>query len=175
MNKNELLFKALDTDGSVYHGGHGQWHKTRKWMPPIEGRLVPCKNGYHLCREQDLVYWLGPAIWEATYRGERIDADDKIVVREARLVRKLKTWNEQTARLFACDCADRALARIKKPDQRSVDAVAVARRFAVGEATKEELTAARDEAWAAASVAARDAERQWQTERLMEYLYGGTR
>ena len=163
----EKLFKVLDTDASAYHGGQGQWHTTRKWMPPIEGELVPCMNGYHLCRVRDLIHWLGPSIWEATCRGERVDIENKIVVREARLVRKLETWNEKTARLFACDCAERALERIKTPDPRSVAAIAVSRRFANGTATREELAAAGDAAeaaagttfWATADITAWDAAR----------------
>ena len=78
-------------------------------MPAIEGEIVPCENGYHLCRRRDLVTWLGPAIYLAEYSGEVVEVDDKIVVRRARLVRKLDTWNDRTARQFACDCAERVL------------------------------------------------------------------
>jgi hypothetical protein len=57
-------------------------------------------------------------------------------------------------RLFACQCAERALEREHKagrePDKRSWEAIAVAHRFAIGEATIEELAVARDAAWAAA-------------------------
>lgn len=56
------------------------------------------------------------------------------------------------------------LALVGRPDPRSVEAVRVARRYAVGEATSDELNAARD--------AARDAGREWQTARLLEYLRG---
>ena len=64
---------------------------------------------------------------------------------------------EREARLFACDCAERALANIAEPDPRSVAAVEVARRYAMGTATQEELDAAR---------AAEDA---WQAERARHY------
>jgi hypothetical protein len=57
-------------------------------------------------------------------------------------VRIIPTWNERTARLFACDCAERALGTIETPDERSVHAIAVARAYALGEATEEELVAA---------------------------------
>ena len=60
-------------------------------------------------------------------------------------------------RHFACDCAERALLRERErgrePDPRSWRAVEVARRYADGLATREELTAA----WAAARTAARTA------------------
>jgi hypothetical protein len=55
-------------------------------------------------------------------------------------------------RLIACACARRALeaerAAGREPDQRSWRAVEVAERFARGEATDQELAAARNEAWA---------------------------
>ena len=227
------IFKVLGENGQAFHGGSGKWSLPTadgpgEWMPVIEDELVPCKNGYHLCRKQDLLQWLGPTLYEAEYRGEMVVADDKIVVREARLLRKLDTWNERTARLFACDCAERVV-RLTN-DERCVGAIAVARRYANGEATSEELAAAwaaarnaavawaaarnaagavawaaawaaaetaagavawaaawaatgaaaGNAAWAAAGAAAGnaawaaawDAEQEWQTARLMEYLQG---
>jgi len=55
----------------------------------------------------------------------------------------------RTQRLFACDCAARALSRVAAPDQRSIDAERVARLHADGQATDAELAAAWDVAWAA--------------------------
>ena len=182
---SEKLYKVTGYKAEAHHGGNGAWNKPKgkrpgKWMPPIKGDLIPCENGYHLCREQDLVYWLGPVIWEADTKGERLDGGDKIVVRQARLLCKLDTWNDRAARLFACDCAEKALELIEKPDQRSIEAVRVARLYAIGEATDDELAAARDAAWYAARAAARDAAWyaaraaawEWQTKRLFEYLRG---
>ena len=108
----------------------------------------------------------------------------------------------RTLRLLACDCAERALMRERKRgrelDQRSWDAVAVSRRYAMGKATNRELVAARAVAWdaawtvagaaasaaasvaasdaasaaasAAARTAARTAERKWQVRHLVEML-----
>ena len=67
--------------------------------------------------------------------------------------------SDRDLRLFAVWCAREAL-KLVDPDPRSVAACDVAYRFANGEATKEELDAARDAAWAAkdaAGAAARDA------------------
>ena len=97
---------------------------------------------------------------------------------EDRLWVLIRLMDERTQRLFACDCADRALARIASPDPRSIEAVRVARLYADGKATAEELDAARDAAWAAAWAAARaaagdaagDAETEWQLERAVEML-----
>lgn len=58
-------------------------------------------------------------------------------------------------RHFACDCAERSLLRAgangRKPDPRSWRAVEVSRAYARGEANTEDLTAARADAWDAAS------------------------
>ena len=60
-------------------------------------------------------------------------------------------------RLFACACANRALSRERKsgrePDKRSIEAIAVARRYAMGKATTEELSAAGNAARSAADAA----------------------
>jgi hypothetical protein len=153
---NERLFKVLGKGRMPCHGGDGKWPRRGVWRK-VDGPLVLCEHGLHLCRENDLVLWLGPEIWEAEYDGERIDAEDKIVVSKARLVRKVDTWNERTARLFACDCAERVLPIYEKKypdDKRPREAIAVSRRYADGKATKEELAAARDAAWDAARAAA---------------------
>src|SRR3990167_9181761 len=152
---NETLYKVLGENGETVNGGHGKWSlpsggKPGKWMPKIGGELIPCENGYHLCRRKDLINWLGPTIWEAECRGDVVKAHDKIVVREARLLRQLENWNERTARLFACDCSEWALSLFAEPDPRSIQAIWVARLYAVGKATEIEL----DAAWAAAGAAA---------------------
>src|SRR5579885_365202 len=141
-------------------------------------------RGYHILKPEHLLYWLGPAIFEVEARGSVIWQDDKGVAEQARLVRRLDTWNKQTARLFACDRAE-AVVHLTK-DKRCDDAIRIARRFAFGLATKEELAAARNEARNAehdavtniAEIAARAA--AWgtesarakaaQTRRLFQYL-----
>jgi hypothetical protein len=60
--------------------------------------------------------------------------------------------DDKTNRSFAVACAREALKLVDNPDQRSVAACDVAERFVNGEATEQELAAARDAAaWAAAS------------------------
>ena len=193
------MYKVLGEDGRPYHGGSGVWSLPHdgipgEWMPRIE-MIVPCKSGYHVCTKDQLVLWLGPRIHEVETRGDVVALEDKCVAHEARLLRRLDTWTERTARLFACACAERALTRIAEPDPRSVEAVRVARLYADGGASQKELAAAGVAAWdaaraaawdaawaasgdaagAASGDAAWDAERIWQTARLMEYLRGETR
>ena len=157
----ERLFKVLNKNGSPIYGT-GTWSLAKdgqpgKWMPPIKGALAPCANGYHLCREHDLIHWLGPTIYEAEHRGDRVDDADKVVVREARLLRKVEAWTETAARLFACDCAERVLHIYEKQypnDKRPRRAIEIARQFAAGHASRSELAAAWAAAWAAARAAA---------------------
>lgn len=52
-------------------------------------------------------------------------------------------------RLFAVYCYRDTLNWVKNPDPRSIEAANVAERFALGQATQEELSAAAREAWAA--------------------------
>jgi len=61
-----------------------------------------------------------------------------------------------TLRLHAVWCARRALSRVENPDTRSVAACDTAERYALGQATDEELCAAWSDSWAA-SWAAHDA------------------
>jgi hypothetical protein len=142
-----------------------------KWMPEVKGELAICDNGYHLARPADLLQWLDDELYEAEYRGDRIDGDNKVVVRQARLLRRIEAWNPRTARLFACWCArntpllDGRTTWDLLTDERSRRAIEVAERYANGEASGEELAAAgdaardaaRDAAWAAARAAARAA------------------
>ena len=102
-------------------------------------------------------------------------------------------------RHFAVDCAERIKHLMK--DERSFEVLKVARRYATGQATDQELAvavdaardAARDAAWyaardaaadtaadaawyaaeAAAAAAAEDAERDWQAQRLIELIEAG--
>ncbi len=61
---------------------------------------------------------------------------------------------DKTLRLFAVGCARKVQHLMK--DQRSIDALDVAERYANGNATKDELAAARAAAWAAARDATED-------------------
>lgn len=211
------LYKVLGIDGRSRNGGNMQWHlpvarQPGKWMPNIEGEIIPCQNGYHVVIGSQLLGWLGPRIFEVEVRGDQVKRDDKIVVREARLIRETG-WNEKTARLFACDCAEHILPlyESKYPnDSRVRNCIETARKVANGDLPASELSAARTAAWAAAWAAAKavawdaaraaachaawdaaraaardaaraaakaaswaaawDAEKKWQTRRLLKYL-----
>jgi hypothetical protein len=163
MTTSTRYYKFLNLDGTTPQG-YGTWHLPKgkrpgKWMK-VTGDLVPCKNGLHVMRLGDLLVWAAKHLYEVEVRGEVLPADDKVVARQARVLRKVDTWNDRNLRLFACDCAERVLPLFEKDhpnDNRPRAAIETARRFANGQATWEELDAAR--AAVAAAWAAWDAAR----------------
>ena len=152
------LYKVLNEDGTCYHGGRGKWFLPRenrpgKWMPEVKGHLVLCGNGYHLVTASQLIDWLGPALYEAEGRGDSMTDGEKGVWRQARLLRRVEEWNERTARLFACDCAEHVLhlfEQVYPNDGGPRHAIEIGRLYAEGNASEEALHAA----WATACVAA---------------------
>ncbi len=67
---------------------------------------------------------------------------------------------------FACVCAEYAISLLDNPDPRSIKAVEVKRAWLRGEATDEELAAARNAAWDASDAArAADSAAAWATDR----------
>src|SRR3990167_4478029 len=176
------------------NGGCGEWHKPHsrnrpgEWMPPVDPD--PCVRGYHVCDDYEdmLLGWLGPDIWVCEWRGRSVRTNDKRVVEQARLIRHVDAWNEQSARLFAADCAEHVLPlwEAYSDDDRPRRAIAAARAYSRGEIGAGKLSAAWDAAWdaardavcyaarAAARDAARaaawDAERAWQAARFRDLI-----
>jgi hypothetical protein len=155
-------YKVLGKGGVSCNGGDAKWSLPHDgvpgdWMPEIKGELFPCRNGYHLCRPNDLLNWLNEEIYEAEFDGEVIEEDDKVVVRKCRLLKKLDNWNEKTARLFAADCAEKVLPIFEKiypTDNRPRVAIQASRDFANGKITAAARVAAGAAAWVAAGAAA---------------------
>jgi hypothetical protein len=159
-------YKTLDKDGCSCHGGDAEWSLPTQnddgtwtpgeWMPEVEGPLEPCANGYHVVTLEQLLDWIGERIFEVEVGKEILPDDDKSVVRTCCLTRECAGWDERTARLFACDCAERVLYlfEARHPDDgRPRKAIETARRYAEGKAAVEELT----DVWEAAREAAREA------------------
>jgi hypothetical protein len=126
--------------------------KPGKWLPKIE-IISLCEIGYHAFKADYLLSWINAQLFEVEFDGETIDSDNKTVAQRMRILRKIETWNDKTARLFACWCAIDVLTIYEKAypdDNRPRAAIETAERFANGLATKEELSAAWDAAWSAA-------------------------
>ena len=193
------LYKFLTAE-QASPTGSGRW-TPGEWRS-VSGVLVPCKNGLHATTADNLLPFLDAQLWRVEIGDEHVwHTDDsvgrKLVARRMRVTERVEAWTDRTARLFAADCAERVLPiyeRQQPVDERPRRAIEVARRFANGDATRDELNAAGDAAWAAARDAARaaaraaawdaawaaardaardaawDAERQWQARRLGEML-----
>ncbi len=128
------------------------------------GKLELCKTGLHASEDilDSLQYAPGAVMCRVECEGDIVRDTDKLVCTRRRV-----EWlvdGTSLLRLWACDCAERALTREREagrePDARSWRAIEVARGFAAGTATREELAAASDAASDAASAAwdaARDA------------------
>jgi hypothetical protein len=82
-------------------GGPGSWVEA-------EGALALCANGSHLCRAHDLAHWLHEELWETEATGEQIEGRDCLVVRRARLVRRIDAWHLGGGARFAAACAQHA-------------------------------------------------------------------
>jgi hypothetical protein len=159
-------FKCLGPGRTAAHGGSGTWPPVGEWTKPIRGALVPCERGWHVCSAPQLIEWLSSEVYEVEYDGEIVADTNKFVVRHARLTRQL-VWNDTAALLFAADCAEHVLHLYERDypdDKRPRAAIEATRAYARGEIAVAAWAAARDAAWAA--------EREWQTARLLDYLYG---
>src|SRR5690348_431080 len=73
-----------------------------------DGPLELCVRGAHVCRALDLAYWLHDELWETEVDGEQIEGVDCLVVRRARLVRRIDAWHQGGAARFAQACAEHA-------------------------------------------------------------------
>ena len=124
-------------------------------MEPVTGELVACKNGYHLLTWEQVLsptmQQIGEQLYEIEVAGEVLIGAEKCVCRRARTRSVIERWNAQTFRLLACDGAERTLGHFESalkdafPILRS--SLQVARCFANGEATCDELNAAQDQAF----------------------------
>ena len=155
------LYKFLTAERRSPNGT-GRWTVNR-WRS-VRGELVACSNGLHATTADNLLPFFDKQLWRVEIVDEYLWHTDsmgrKLVARRMRIVERIESWNGRTARLFAADCAERVLPlfEARSPgDTRPREAIAVVRRFANGDATRDELAAARDAAEAAAGVAAWDA------------------
>ena len=158
-------WKVLDANGRACHGGAFQydlptWHRTKGWVPgawtPRIADVKACTRGYHVCRDDDLLYWLHERIYLCEVRGSTIAEDNKVVAESVRLLMPTP-WDAVSARLFAVECVADVLSPYEAQhpnDARVSDCLEVAYRFALGDASDNDRAAARAAADSAAYAAA---------------------
>ena len=83
--------------------------KPGRWLPKINGPLVACEHGYHVLAVENLLSWSGDLLIVVEVRGAVLDAETKVVCREARAVSIVETWNARNGRLLAADFAKHVL------------------------------------------------------------------
>ena len=174
------FYKFLNPKGRCVYT-NGVWHlpengKPGRWMPKT-GPVEECKCGYHIVNKSHLIHWLAPELYEVETRGGVTIYGDKCAVRQARVIKRVESWNEKTAALFAADCAEAVLHIFESKfpnDYRVRECIDATRGFVHGDVTQADLHFARAAAWDAARAAARaaawDAERDFQTVLLWQYL-----
>ena len=141
------------------YGGEPAWTigETRE----IKGELEMCARGYHASPSwyDALSYARGNMACLVEIDDYQKDTD-KYVAYKRTLIDARNA--EKVLRTWGCDCAERPLKKAKVTDERSWNAIKVARLYNEGKAIIEELAAARAAAWDAAWAA----EVKWQRKHL---------
>ena len=148
-----LGWHFLSPTGTAYNGYRPP--AVGVWEPPIENP-EPCVRGYHGSPTilKALQYATGPILGRCEYRGVVWHADgEKWAARERRGIARVdaSAW----LRFAACHLAEEACRVAAVTDAAAATAIRVAREFALGQATAEELTSARVSAWTSARAGAR--------------------
>ena len=73
-----------------------------------DGPLAACVRGIHVCRPDDLAHWLHDELWEVEADGDQTSGLDCLVVRRARLVRKIDAWSDGAGRFAEASIAHAA-------------------------------------------------------------------
>jgi len=119
-------------------------------------RIALCKSGYHSSPSWRAALNYAPGTVACLVEISKPEQKDKSkqVSQTRRLVAAMNV--EREMRLFACDCAERALKQERKagrePDERSWQAIAVSRLFAQGKASRDQLIIAATAAYAATAI-----------------------
>ena len=150
--KKTKAYHFLKDDMCGGHGNEPAWKIGEERS--VKGELEMCAHGYHASPSwyDALGYARGNIACIVELSGEIKKDTDKYVARTRNLIDARNA--EKVLRTWGCDCAERALKRVKVEDKRSWAAIKVARLYNEGKATKEELAAAGVAAWAAGAAGA---------------------
>jgi hypothetical protein len=120
-----IAYKFLRPDGTSAFTGFRWSLPDGEPGPWVDAHPDPCQSGVHACRVPDMPFWAGPALYEAELAGEIVEGRSKLVASRARLLRRIKAWDEGLGDVYTRMCADRAhqLAASLSPPLESWDAV----------------------------------------------------
>jgi hypothetical protein len=116
-----------------------------EWAPEHKTKPILYERGYYWCEARHAIHHLHVECYLFEPWGETVRGDDENVSQGGRLLRRVETWNDRTARLFAADCAE-TVAHLCGDDPRPREAIETARRYVRGQATEAELAAAHADA-----------------------------
>jgi hypothetical protein len=101
-----IAYKFLRA-GSVAPFTGFRWEPGR-WVEA--GDAVPCEEGVHACRIEDLPFWTNDELWEIELDGEVVASGRKVVASRGRLLRRVDGWTAESARAFGDASSARARA-----------------------------------------------------------------
>lgn len=85
------------------------WPAPGAWVE-ASGPLVACRVGVHVCRADELAHWIHDELWALEVGGDELAGVDCLVVRRARLIRRIDAWSDGGHQRFAQACIERARA-----------------------------------------------------------------
>jgi hypothetical protein len=142
----------LQEDRRLHFEPHTQVVSGQK-LSVLPEKLKMCRYGLHFSENilDALQYAPGPIVCRVQASGRILTDSDKCCAEHRKVVWMVDA--DRVLREFALWCAEEALKLVKEPDPRSLKALEVKRSWLDGKATDEELAAAWDAAWDAASAA----------------------
>jgi hypothetical protein len=104
-------YKFLGTGARGLYSGF-RWPAPRDGDPgdwvEVPGTLEPGSNGVHALRTRRLVDWIDDELWLVELDDDVEEVEDMLVARRGRLLRRIRAWDEDSAREFGENCIWRA-------------------------------------------------------------------
>ena len=114
-------YKFLTADGHglfsrfvwpLPNGGPGAW---------VESEIEPCRAGIHVCRKDDLPYWIAPALYEIEVDGLIEAHAIKVVAARGRMLRRIDAWDASMRDAYGQMCFARAHELVAASEGRVAD------------------------------------------------------
>ena len=68
--------------------------------PWVHAQIDPCRSAIHACRPRDLPLWADRALYEIELDGPVLEDRSKVVASRARLVRRVREWDERLCEAY---------------------------------------------------------------------------
>jgi hypothetical protein len=84
-----------------------RWPAPGLWVHASD-TVIPCREGIHACRVQDLPWWLAEELWEIELDGGVQPGEHKVIAHAGRLRSRVAAWTPECATEYGEACAWRA-------------------------------------------------------------------